>query len=60
MTLVNTLHHSLAEVKAEKRDETLRDLQAKALADTLADRVAEVKYGEVDKTLKDEKGASPV
>ena len=60
MTLVNTLHHSLAEVKAEKRGDTLRDQEAKALADTLADRLAEVKYGEVGKTLNDEKGASPV
>ena len=60
VTLVNTLHQSLPELEAEKRGDTLRDLEAKALADTLADRVAEVKYGEVGKTLKDEKGASLV
>ena len=47
VTLVNTLHHSLAEVKAEKQGDTLRDLEAKALADTLADRLAEVKYGKL-------------
>ena len=60
VTLVNTLHHSLAEVEAEKRGDTLRDLEAKALADTMADRLAEVKYGKVGKTLNDEKGASLV
>ena len=60
MTLVNTLHHSLAEVEAEKRDNTLRDLEAKALADTSAYRLADIKYREVGKTLNDEKGASPV
>ena len=60
VTLVNTLHHSLAEVEAEKRDNTLRDLEAKALADTLAYRLADIKYREVCKTLNDEKGASPV
>ena len=60
VTLVNTLHYILAEVEAEKRGDSLRALQAKALADTVADSLAEVKNGEVGKTLKDEKGASLV
>ena len=58
--MIDTLHHSLAEVKTEKQGDTLRGLQAKALADTLANRLAEVKVGKVGKTLTDEKGASPV
>ena len=58
--MIDTLHHSLAEVETEKRGDTLRGLQAKALADTLANRLAAVKVGKVEKTLTDEKGASPV
>ena len=57
--LVNTMHHSLAEVKAEKPGDT-RDVEAKGLDDTLADRLAEVKAGKVGETLTDEKGASQV
>ena len=58
--MLDTLHHSLPEVETEKRGDTLRDLQAKALAATLANRLAEVKAGKVGKTLMDEKGASTV
>ena len=58
--MVNTMHHSLAEVKAEKPGNTLHDVEAKGLDDTLADRLAEVKAGKVGETLTDEKGASPV
>lgn len=39
--LVNTLHHNLAVMQAKKRGDTMRDLEAEALAD----RLAEVKTG---------------
>ena len=55
--LVNTLHHSLAEVKD---GDTLLDVEAEALDYTLADIVAEVKTGKVGEILTDLKAAPPV
>ena len=52
--LVNTLHHSLAEVED---GDTLLNVEAEALADTLAERVAEVKAGKVGETLRELKAA---
>ena len=40
---VNTIHYSLAEMKAETLVCTLPDVDAKASANTMADRLAEVK-----------------
>ena len=40
---VNTMHHSLAEVKNETPRETLHDVKAVAFADTLANTLAENK-----------------
>ena len=55
----NTMHYSLPEVKDQTPPNTLRDMDAKALANTLADRVAEVKADKVGETLTDVIGASP-
>lgn len=52
--LVNTLHHSLAEVED---GDILLNVEAEALADTLAERVAEVKAGKVSETLTELKAA---
>lgn len=41
--LVIAMHHSLAEVEAEKGGNTLRGLQTEASTNTLADSLAEVK-----------------
>ena len=43
--LLNTLHHSLAVVKAKKPGDTMRDVEAEALVD----RLAEVKSGKKKK-----------
>ena len=45
--VVNNMHHSVAEVEAEKPVDTLRDVEAEASADTLADSLAEVKAEKV-------------
>ena len=57
-TLVNTLHRSLSEKKAETPGDTLRDVQAEALPDTQADRLEELKAVKVGETIIDVKGAS--
>ena len=54
---VITIHHNLAEVKAETPGDTLRDVETDASANTLADRLAEVKPKKVGETLTDVKGA---
>ena len=53
------MHYSLPEVKDQTPPNTLRDMDAKALANTLADRVAEVKADKVGETLTNVIGASP-
>ena len=45
--VVNKMHHSLAEVEAEKPVDTLRHVEGEASADTLADSLAEVKAEKV-------------
>ena len=59
-TLINTLHHSLAEVQVQKQGDTLRDVQVPGKADRLADRLKAVKAGKVGETLTDLKAASLV
>ena len=51
---------ALKSVEAKKPGHTLRDVEAKALAETLADRLEELKAGKVCQTLTDLKAASPV
>jgi len=58
--LVNKMHLSLAEVKAQTPVDTLHYLGTKESANTPADRVAEVKGDKVGETLTDVKSASPV
>ena len=58
--LVITMHHSLAEVEAEKGGHTLRNVETEALTNTLSDSLAEVKDENVGKTLKDVQNALPV
>ena len=50
---VTTMHHSLAQVEAEKAGLTLRDVESEALTNTLADSFAEVKAEKVGRTLTD-------
>ena len=52
-TRVNTVHHSLAEVKAKNQGDTLRYVEVAALAEKLADRLAAVKAWKVGETLTD-------
>ena len=47
-------------VEAKKPGDTLRDVQAKALAETLAVRLEELKAAKVGDTLTNLKAASPV
>ena len=54
------LHQSLAEVEAEKRGDTLHDVEAEALADTLADNLEDEKAVKISETLTDLKATSPV
>jgi len=56
-TLLNTMHHSLAEVKAETPLDTLRDVETEASADMLANSLTEVKGEKVGETRRDVKGA---
>ena len=57
---VNTIHDSLAKMKAETPVCTLPDLHAKASPNTMADRLAEVKAVKVSELLTDVKIAAPV
>ena len=57
---VNTMHYSLAEIKAETPVCTLPDVNAKASANTMAHRLAEVKAVKVGELLTDVKVAAPV
>ena len=57
---VNTIHYSLAEIKAETPVYTLPHLDAKASPNTMADRLAEVKAVKVGELLTDVKIAAPV
>ena len=45
--LFNTMHQSLAKVKAKTPDDTLLDAEHEASSDTLADSIAEVKTKKV-------------
>ena len=45
--LFNTMHQSLAKVKAKTPDDTLLDAEHEASSDTLADSIAEVKAKKV-------------
>ena len=54
---VNTMHHSVAEVEAERRGDTLRSVEVEASADTLACRLPEEKRENVGEILTDVKGA---
>ena len=45
--LFNTMHHSLAKVKAKTPDDTLLDAENEASSDTMADRIEEVKENKV-------------
>ena len=56
--LFNTMHNSLAEMKADLS--ILRDVEADPWAETLSDRLAEVKGVKVGETLTHVRGASPV
>ena len=47
--LFNTMHQSLAKVKAKKPDDTLLDAEDEASSDTLADSIEEVKTKKVGK-----------
>ena len=47
-------------VEAKRPGDTLRDVEAQALAETLADRLEELKAGKVGNTLTNLKAASPV
>ena len=44
---LNTMHQSLAEVKATTPDDTLLDAEDEASSETLADSIAEVKAKKV-------------
>ena len=46
-TLFNTLHESLAQVKAKSPDDTLLDEEDEASSDALADSIEEVKAKKV-------------
>ena len=54
---VITIHHNLAQVKAETPREILRDVETETSPDTLAERLAEVKATKVGETLTDVEGA---
>lgn len=56
--LLNKMHHSLAEVKAETPVCTLSVVYAKTSANKMADRQAEVKAVKVCETLTDVKVAA--
>ena len=45
--LFNTMHQSLANVKAKTPDDTLLDAEHEASSDTLADSIAQVKANKV-------------
>ena len=47
-------------VEAKKPGDTLRDVEAEALAETLADRPEELKAAKVGQTLTDLRAASPL
>ena len=57
---VNTIHYSLAQMKAETPVCTLPDADAKASANTMANRLAVVKAVKVGELLTDVKVAAPV
>ena len=59
VALLNTIHYSLAEMKAEKPVCTLPDVDAKVLANTMAYRLAGVKAVKVGELLTDVKVAAP-
>ena len=60
VALLNTMHYSLAEMKAKTPVCTLPDVDAKALANTMADRLAGVKAVKVGELLTDVKVAAPL
>ena len=60
VALLNTIHYSLAEMKAETPVSTLPDVDTNASPNTMADRLAGVKAAEVGETLTDLKVAAPV
>ena len=60
VALLNTIHYSLAEMKAETPVCTLANVDAKALANTMAARLASVKAVKVAELLTDVKVTAPV
>ena len=60
MIWVNTMHYSLAEIKAKTPVCTLPEVDGKASANTMADTLAEVKAVKVGELLTDVKVAAPV
>ena len=60
VALLNTIHYSLAEMKAETPLCTLADVDAKASANTMAARLASVKAVQVADLLTDVKVTAPV
>ena len=60
VALLNTMHYSLAEIKAETPVCTLPDVDAKASANTMADRLAGVKAVKVGELVTHVKVAEPV
>ena len=60
VALLNTIHYSLAEMKAETPVCTLADVDAKSSANTMAARLASVKAVKVAELLTDVKVAAPV
>ena len=56
VAVLNTMHYSLAEMKAESPVCTLPDVDAKALANMMADRLAGVKAVKVGELLTHVKG----
>ena len=60
VALLNTIHYSLAEMKAETPVCTLANVDAKALANTMAARLVSVKVVKVAELLTDVKVTAPV
>ena len=60
VALLNTMHYSLAEMKAQTPVCTLPDVHAKASTNTMADRRAGVKAVKVGELVTDVKVAEPV
>ena len=59
VALLNTIHYSLAEMKAETPVCTLADVDAKVSANTMAYRLPGVKAVKVGELLTDVKVAAP-